>query len=220
MKTVLKNSIRILLIIFVFHSCNTNKSKKPTESTTQQTIDSMTVIKEEPTPVPQQEPASVPSEQLEKKACNCNAKAYVTTLPDGGVELLNDDNEVVHKVSFNTRAEEFLKLTFKMAKENKFQIKSLEIAFNETTQNYENLWIANTHLRVYLPDADVNVPLYSAPDKTSKVLLKVNAYAKHTLTLLGCCKGWMYGLYKDKDGKETKAWFDPDSICSNPLSNC
>ncbi len=212
MKTVLKNSISVLLIVFVFQNCNTNKSKKPIESTTTQVTDSMTVIKEKQAPVTPKQP--------EKKTCKCNAKAYVTTMPDGGIELFNDHKEVVQKVSFDLEDEDFLVIELKMAKENKFQIKSLEFAFEETKKNYENLWISNTYLRIFLPDSNTKVSLFSAPNTTAKVLLKVNPFDQHTITLLGCCKNWIYGLYKDKEGKETKAWFNPNDICSNPLSNC
>lgn len=154
--------------------------------------------------------------------CECDATAYITKSPKNGVELFNEEREVIKRITFDAENEEFLRVKLKGYTDNMFQISSLANPFHENQEpdEYSNLWIEKRHLSVFLPDRKGKVEIYSEPNEKSKILYKVTTGERYSIQVIKCCNGWVYGIHSNKKGKLSKGWFHPDDICSSPVANC
>lgn len=214
---ILKSSFSLLfLLAFLLQGCNSKQGKKESKTTEIQSENVLVSVNDDVSNTSKNTAAVVTE-------CDCNVTAYAIKSPQKGIELFNEKKEVAERISFNEGEEEFLTLELANSKEEMFQIKKIEVAFAETANNkkYENLWIESKHLRVYLPDSDKEVNIYSTANEKSKVIRGVNSTEKYTIKIVKCCKKWIYGIYhNEKTGEQIEGWFRPEDICSSPLTNC
>ena len=156
--------------------------------------------------------------------CHCNAIVYLTKTPTKGIPLYHKDKSIVKRFSFNEDSEEYAAITLKNYSKTMFQVESITLPLsteNIKSDDYLDLWIDKTDLRIYLPDADVQVNIYAEPDQHSTVIGRVSAYGEYTLQPLKCCKKWIYAIYHNtKTNTKIEGWFHPDDTCSNPLTSC
>lgn len=214
MKKLISKLTFIFYILITILSCTSNEKKvavitdfKRMDSLNLNTMDSL----------------NFKSEKKLSEECDCKAVAYLTKSPAGGIELLNQNKKIVKRISFNEENEEFIKIELKNYNKEMFQISSLTNPFNAQDYNqneYTNLWIENRGLRIFLPDAKKKVNLFSEPNEESVIIGEVSASEKYSIQPIKCCKKWIFGIYYDKNGNESKGWFHPDDICSSPITNC
>ncbi|MCB9287771.1 MAG: hypothetical protein H6560_10675 [Lewinellaceae bacterium] len=155
--------------------------------------------------------------------CGCYAVGYITDPGIKGVAFFKEvDGEVVHRVTIDVDQEEFLEISVVQSENGWFRVGKVKNPFSEipNDQALSGLWVDGALLRVYLPDADVKVNLYDQPDKTSRVTHQVNALGNYQLSVIGCCRNWVYAEYRAASGESYRGWLSPEDICSTPISNC
>jgi hypothetical protein len=224
------NKIKISLtffaiILMVFQSCKSSGNKED-NATQFERIDSLKTNSNPMDSIKLKTKSlnieSKPDKVLSNE-CSCRAIAYVTKSPKGGIELLSKEKKVVKRFYFDEENEEFAIVELKNYNGEMFQVYTLTNPFSanrDDDNEYLNLWIENKDLRIFLPDNKEKVNLFSEPNEESTIINEVSAREKYFIQPIKCCKKWIFGIYNDKNGNQSKGWFHPDDICSSPITNC
>lgn len=160
-----------------------------------------------------------PHELTSSNECQCKVISYVTKCPKEGVQLFDDQNNVVQSVFFNADNEDFLTVEISEFKAAKAKINWLQKS-DDIDKQLANHWIATSHLQIFLPDSKTKIGLYSEPLDNSTISKYLNPYEIANIQLQNCCKNWIFGIFTTKNGDKLEGWLHPDDFCSNPLTNC
>lgn len=155
------------------------------------------------------------------KECHCNAISYVTKCPKDGIQLFDDQNNVVESIFFDADNEDFLTVEISAFKVAKAKINWIQKTDDlDPDKQFANHWIATSHLQIFLPDSKTKVSFYQEPNNNSEINNYITPYEIVHVQLLNCCENWIFGIFTTKNGDKLEGWLHPDDFCSNPLSNC
>jgi hypothetical protein len=166
-------------------------------------------------------------QELHAQECPCQLEAYIMDEDKTGTNVRDAPNgKVIKKLILKDRCSLATPIVVHKTEDGWCYMTTNDICVEKVTGwVYGGLIFAslNFHRLSLAQNKSSNgkippIQVFSQSSKLSPLIGKL--YKEQDVSILKCCKEWVFVKALDKNGKEIRGWVEKRDLCSNPFTTC